>query len=300
MPAPETYLDYTGAIDCEKINSLLHDLKGSPDFGLLDKTTGKRLYSIVVECAENIMKYSWENVSANINFVPYIKALNPGNKIIVEAGNIIRSSDSVNLTARLMNLNSLDEAEITSLYEETIRRKPSLKEKGAGLGIILIRLKSGNNLDYHFTEINREFSFFEIKIAINKFIMRKLIFDKTDSSPKVIFDPDNNIFEICGESRPSDAGSFYGEILRWGDDFSNHLLNSGELNKPVVFNFDLEYFNSSSAKYILDFCKQIASIKSRTGNIEARWIYEEDDADMLEAGKEMSRIAKLPFEYISK
>ena len=129
----------------------------------------------------------------------------------------------MNLTARLMNLNSLDEAEITSLYEETIRRKPSLKEKGAGLGIILIRLKSGNNLDYHFTEINREFSFFEIKIAINKFIMRKLILKETDSSPKVIFDPDKNVFEILQNVINSARDKI---ILPYSNGHLNDLLKS--------------------------------------------------------------------------
>jgi hypothetical protein len=130
--------------------------------------------------------------------------------------------------------------------------------------------------------------------------MRKLILEKTASSPKVTLDPERNIFEISGESRPPDVGSFYGEIFRWWDDYSQDLLQSQESKDPVVFNFDLEYFNSSSAKYILDFCKQMASVRSKGRNIEVNWQYEKDDIDMLEAGREMSRIAKMPFEFVSK
>jgi hypothetical protein len=78
------------------------------------------------------------------------------------------------------------------------------------------------------------------------------------------------------------------------------LLRSQESRDPVVFNFDFEYFNSSSAKYILDLCKQIASVRSKGKDIEVKWHYETDDMDMLEVGREMARMSKLPFEFIKK
>ena len=127
--------------------------------------------------------------------------------------------------------------------------------------------------------------------------MRKLIIEKTTNSPKVIFDPERNLFEISGESRPPDVPGFYSEILNWFDDFSAFPGSLSEIGEPVVFNLDFEYFNSSSAKYILDFCKQIAAARSKGKNILVKWHYEKDDTDMLESGREMSRIARFPFEY---
>ena len=59
-----------------------------------------------------------------------------------------------------------------------------------------------------------------------------------------------------------------------------------------------EYFNSSSAKYILDLCKNLGKIRAGGNKIVIKWHYKEDDEDMLEAGKEMSKLAKLPFEHI--
>ena len=84
------------------------------------------------------------------------------------------------------------------------------------------------------------------------------------------------------------------------EDFSAYVLKSQNDSEPVVFNFDLEYFNSWSAKYILDLCKQMASLRSKGKNIEVKWKYEEDDIDLLEAGKEMSRLSKISFEYVMK
>ena len=130
--------------------------------------------------------------------------------------------------------------------------------------------------------------------------MRKLIVDRTSNSPGVHFDPAKSRFEISGESRPPNVPAFYDEIIGWVNDFSSHISGSGGIKDPIEFNLDFDYFNSSSAKYILDFCKQIAALRSKGENASIRWHYESDDTDMLEVGKEMSRMARLPFEYVQK
>jgi hypothetical protein len=300
MPGSGIFMDFKGVIDHESINSLLKTLKSSEEFLSLNKTTGKRLYAIIVECLENIARHSIKSSSRDLRLQPFIFANRQGNKILIRSGNPLSEDQKLRLIQNLDLINSMDDAALTALYDEIITREKIQDDKGAGLGLILIKLKSGNRIDYSFSVAENGISLFEINILINAFIMRKLIFEKTDSSPKVILDPDKNVFEMSGESRPPDAGTFYGEILRWMDDFSLHLFKSNELADPVVFNFDLEYFNSSSAKYILDFCKQMASVRSKGKGIEVKWKYEEDDADMLEAGKEMSRISKIPFEFVKK
>jgi hypothetical protein len=161
-----------------------------------------------------------------------------------------------------------------------------------------MRLKSGNKIDYSFTNIGDALSYFYFQVSINKYIMRKLIIEQTASSPKVILDPDKNIFEISGESRPPDVATFYNEVLNWFNDFSLYLSKKKEEIRPVAINLNFEYFNSSSAKYLLDFCKLIATARSNGQNISVNWHFDKDDTDMLEAGREMSRIAKFPFEFI--
>lgn len=130
--------------------------------------------------------------------------------------------------------------------------------------------------------------------------MRKLIVNKTSNSPEVYFDPENSRFEISGESRPPNVPAFYDEVIGWLNDFSVYLSGSHEIKDPIVFNLDFDYFNSSSAKYILDLCKQIATLRSQGENAIIRWHYESDDIDMLEVGREMSRMAKIPFDYVRK
>ena len=128
--------------------------------------------------------------------------------------------------------------------------------------------------------------------------MRKLIIDQTSFSPKVILDPEKKIYLISGESRPPDVREFYDQILSWLQEFSLHLAHSDYNKDPVIFNFNFEYFNSSSGKLILDICKVLAGLRLKGINIIVKWYYEKEDGDMLEVGKEMSSIVKFPFEYV--
>jgi len=118
------------------------------------------------------------------------------------------------------------------------------------------------------------------------------------NSPEVILDPENRVFKISGESRPPDVWQFYNNIIVWLDDYSTSLIESGGIDNAMEFNFDLEYFNSSSAKSILDICKILSGLRNRGIDFKVNWHYEKNDIDMLEVGKEMSSIVKFPFEFV--
>ena len=78
----------------------------------------------------------------------------------------------------------------------------------------------------------------------------------------------------------------------------SRLINSEDNSKPVIINFKFDYFNSGSAKCILDICKILSRLHSRKIEASARWHYIAGDEDMLEAGREISRIVNLPFEFL--
>ncbi len=128
--------------------------------------------------------------------------------------------------------------------------------------------------------------------------MEKLIISPTVFTPRVILDHEEHLIEIEGESRPQDVREFYYPILEWMNDFSEKLLNSDDNSKPVIASFNFNYFNSASAKCILDICKILAKLRSDNIDASARWHYVKGDDDMLEAGMEMAQIVKMPFEFI--
>ena len=122
--------------------------------------------------------------------------------------------------------------------------------------------------------------------------------EATTNTPKVILDHERMIYEFSGESRPKDAPKFFRPILQWLDELGKKLKEQEDASKIYDFNFRFEYFNSLSAKYILDICKRLGRFRSEGNNVNIRWHYEEDDDDMHEVGQEMSRISKMHFEYV--
>lgn len=117
------------------------------------------------------------------------------------------------------------------------------------------------------------------------------------NSPRIELDPDKNMFEFSGESRPENVRSFYLPVLEWLEGYADEL-SAKESKDPLVINFNFEYFNSTSAKYILDIFKSLFSIHENGNEVLIRWHFEEDDEDMYEVGMEMSRMSRLPFEYV--
>jgi hypothetical protein len=298
MSEPNVFIDYRGSLDFVKIDSILKKLRESKEFIKLNKTTGKRLYSMIVECLENICKHADMKLANNPATYCHISAKNEKDKIVIIAGNPVSDIAKNNISARIDHINNSDEATLIALYEEKIQSDIISDDRCAGLGFIYMALKSGNKLSYSFIPLKGDFSYFEIKITLNKYIMRKLIIGRKTSSPEVILDPEKQIYLISGESRPPDVREFYGQIVTWLEDFGSSLFNSNDIKDPIVFNFNFEYFNSSSGKLILDICKILAGFHLKGANIIVNWHFEKDDYDMLEAGKEISRIVKFPFEYV--
>lgn len=62
----------------------------------------------------------------------------------------------------------------------------------------------------------------------------------------------------------------------------------------------LEYFNTSSAKVLLEVFKKMNLLhKSGKSDIQIDWVYEEDDDDMLEAGHDYQRTVDIPLNFVS-
>ncbi len=131
--------------------------------------------------------------------------------------------------------------------------------------------------------------------------MEKLVIEPTFNSPSVILDPESNQFDFSGESRPENVRKFYLPILEWLDSFAKEQseMRSSARSSSLQVRFNFEYFNSTSAKYILDIFKALNVLNDLGIEILVKWLYEEDDEDMLEVGEEMSRMSKLDFEYIN-
>lgn len=123
--------------------------------------------------------------------------------------------------------------------------------------------------------------------------MDSLIIEATEDSPKVHFDTSSNRFTISGESRPENAGKFYSPVISWIVEYEQTLGQS-----PLVFVFKLDYFNSTSAKYIMDILLVLKKFVDDGHTVNIEWHYDKRDDDMLDAGNEFSDTVDLKFDFI--
>ncbi|MCK4661542.1 MAG: DUF1987 domain-containing protein [Bacteroidales bacterium] len=122
----------------------------------------------------------------------------------------------------------------------------------------------------------------------------------TDSTPKIIFDPQQKKFEISGISRPENVREYYEPVLEWIENFNiemnDYVFKNGK--ELIIFDFKLNYFNSASAKFILDILIELNKLYKNGLNLKIDWYYDEGDEDMKEVGEELSEIVDFSFNYI--
>ena len=73
--------------------------------------------------------------------------------------------------------------------------------------------------------------------------MEDIRIEATERTPEIDFNFDQGVFSIKKESYPEDVTEFYGPVIE--------QLNSwieAQKGSDIVFNFELIYFNSSTAK----------------------------------------------------
>jgi hypothetical protein len=126
--------------------------------------------------------------------------------------------------------------------------------------------------------------------------MRSLIIQATESTPHIVFDVEKNLFEMKGESRPENTKSFYDPVIEWIKDFCIQTIQEKKTNK-IVFTVFFEYFSSSSAKYLMNIFARLDTLHENKIPIEIKWIYNDIDIEMKEAGEEFQKLLSMPFRF---
>jgi len=122
--------------------------------------------------------------------------------------------------------------------------------------------------------------------------MEKLDIESTFNNPGVLFDPDNDIFELNGHSLPEDVKEVFEPVIEYIDNYFPTL------SKAIEFNFRIDYFNTASAKIIQEIFYRFQKMNNNGANISVNWFYDFDDIDMREAGKDFADLFTIPFKMI--
>lgn len=156
---------YQGIFTHENLKSLLTMTEGSVSRND-DISFKKKAVNVMVELLQNICNHGWspDPDAVGKHGILVVSMLSEG--CLISSGNYIQNSGVDALKEKINQINRLNSSELEDLYSETIMKEEVPGQKGAGLGFIDIKMKSGNNIDYTIVACSNSFSF----LSVNSFI----------------------------------------------------------------------------------------------------------------------------------
>ncbi len=122
--------------------------------------------------------------------------------------------------------------------------------------------------------------------------MEQILNEGSAKTPTIKVDSETGMIEISGRSNPENAREFYTPLLEW---FSEYRVQPAE---ETVLNINLEHFNTSSSKFLLDVLRTIRKIKDEGHRCTVNWYYEDDDEEMLDSAEVYEAMTDLYFNKI--
>ncbi len=95
--------------------------------------------------------------------------------------------------------------------------------------------------------------------------------------PKVSLDVETGNCEITGESFMEDGKEFYGDIIKWLEEF--HKTHK---DKTLTIDFRLIYFNTSSTKMLTLMLKLTEVFRKGGQKVIINWYHDSDELELEE------------------
>ncbi len=124
--------------------------------------------------------------------------------------------------------------------------------------------------------------------------MEGLVIAATGKTPKVVLDPSKGWLEISGCSIHENSDKFFSPIQDRIEAYARMPA------RATTVRMEMSYFNSSSAKYILDILRRLEDLHMEgTSKVVLEWRYRSDDLDMQEAGSDYGSLLEFPVKLIA-
>jgi hypothetical protein len=157
---------YLGIFTHDNLKSLLSMTEGSvvkPE----NVAFKRKAVNVMIELLQNICNHA-SSIDPAMEGKPGILVVSTSEKgCRIISGNYITNGTIAGLKNKIDTVNSADEKKLEDLYTDIIMREQEPGQKGAGLGFIDIRMKTGSQIDYTFKQVNENFSFISITVFIS-------------------------------------------------------------------------------------------------------------------------------------
>jgi len=162
-------LTYKGPINDMLLAEFSQNLRNKLQFLETGNSTGKKVFAIFMELAQNVLFYSKEvDEFDGSDKVGTIAVLQNDEMYKVLAGNVILKKSTEKLIAKCETINSLDRDALRE-YKIQLRAAPKEEEsRGAGIGLVHVALTSDNSIEMEIKDIDHETAFYVVGVNINR------------------------------------------------------------------------------------------------------------------------------------
>lgn len=171
MKSYDVVINHKGFVSLDIIDDLLHHLKTYLLHKQPDKLLRKRVYSLSVECLDNILKHSDLNEEDHellVKYPPRFIVEKIAENYLIHTGNIVMNVNMDEIIPRLEKLNTLEFNDINALYKKSLANAEISEKGGAGLGLIIMAKYTRQKIRYDFEKINDKFSYFAMQLNLKK------------------------------------------------------------------------------------------------------------------------------------
>ncbi|NPA68305.1 MAG: DUF1987 domain-containing protein [Chlorobi bacterium] len=253
-----------------------------------------KVFNLMVEILQNIVNhadiYTINNITGK-HAIFYIKETTE--LLTFTSGNYIENRKIKDFKEKLENVNNLTEEKLSEAYNETLLNFNNKNDENPGLGLLDIKMRAKAPFIYDFYKIDEKYSFFTLKIQINKMKdgLEKYIIQAQDDTPEILLDPEKGELKFKGKSIPENAVSFYKPVIDWLHAYKEEPAD----HTKVSFKFD--YYNTATDRQLVKILLILEEI-SKNNDVELDWYYNTGDISMLNDGKKFKELIDLNIQII--
>ncbi len=167
MHEEKIMLTFKGDITGELVQAVMSSLERRLVLLESNLHVRKRLYSILLECLQNIVHHQDAENSDGCSARPgLLMVASEQDGYCVRTGNKIANDKIITLRTWLDKLNSLNAEQLHSFYKQTLDNRQFSSRKTAGLGFIYMAQKTGQRLNYSFEKVSEKCSVFSFNIFV--------------------------------------------------------------------------------------------------------------------------------------
>ncbi|MDG1913518.1 MAG: SiaB family protein kinase [Crocinitomix sp.] len=165
-------LSFKGIMTSELLTTILQIMESKMERFEERPKIKKKVFNVLVECLQNLYHHIDEDIDDLDTDQNELNSLFMIAKTVstytITTGNYIKPNEVESLRGKLDLINGMSKEELKAYYKQVLN-EGTMSEKGtAGLGMIDIARKSGKKLNYDFSPINDNLTFYGLSVKIEE------------------------------------------------------------------------------------------------------------------------------------